>query len=144
MSMPGLLVLAILAYACFGIFTSLAGGKLPASLSSAVLNGVGSLLPLIVWEAQRMTRADLIATRLSGLAYSILAGLTVGVFSILLVTIYGRGGELSFVFPLVYGGAIALTAVTGWLALGDTFSWAHLAGVLSIVTGIGLLAVPAK
>ncbi len=65
-------------------------------------------------------------------------------FSILLVTIYGRGGELSYVFPIIYGGAIAATAVVGWSLLGDTFSWVHLTGVAGIVAGIGLLALPAK
>ena len=144
MSMPVLLLLSIAVYACFGVFTALAGGRLPATLSSAFLNGVGCLLPLIVWQTQRMARGDLIATRLSGVVFSILAGLAVGVFSILLVSMYGRGGELSFVFPVVYGGAIAVTALTGWLGFGDAFSWAHLFGVIAIVIGIGLLAVPAK
>ncbi len=144
MNIALLLALAILVYAFFGIFTSLAGGKIPATLSSAVLNGIGGLLPLIVWQVQRMARGDLIATRPLGLLYSVLAGLTVGVFSILLVTMYGRGGELSFVFPVVYGGAIALTALVGWVALGDAFSWVHLAGVTTIVVGITLLAVPAR
>jgi drug/metabolite transporter (DMT)-like permease len=60
------------------------------------------------------------------------------------VTIYGRGGQLSFVVPAVYGGAIAITAVVGWTILGDVFSWSHLAGVAGIVIGIGLLAFPAK
>ena len=144
MNIALLLVLAIVVYACFGIFTSLAGGKIPATLSSAVLNGVGGLLPLIIWQIQRMGHGGLIATRPLGLLFSVLAGVTVAAFSILLVTMYGRGGELSFVFPVVYGGAIALTALVGWLALGDTFSWAHLAGVTTIVVGIGLLAVPTK
>lgn len=144
MNMALLLVLAILVYACFGIFTSQAGGRIPATLSSAVLNGIGALLPLIVWQAQRMARDDLIPTRPLGLVYSTLAGLAVGVFSILLVTMYGRGGELSVVFPVVYGGAIALTAVVGWFALGETFSWLHLVGVSTIVVGIGLLAAPTK
>ena len=63
-------------------------------------------------------------------------------FSILLVTLYGRGGELSFVFPVIYGGAIALTAVIGWIALGDAFTWTRLGGVVGIVIGIGLLALP--
>ena len=144
MNIALLLALAMLVYAFFGIFTSLAGGKIPATLSSAILNGLGAALPLIVWQIQRMGRGEQIPTTPLGLLFSALAGLTVAAFSILLVTMYGRGGELSFVFPVVYGGAIALTALAGWLALGDTFSWTHLAGVTTIVIGIGLLAVPVK
>ncbi len=144
MNTGGLLVLATVVYALFAIFTSQAGGRVDASLSAGILNAVGGLLPLLLWQAQRMSHAHLLPTRPSGLVFSVLAGMAVAAFSILLVTIYGRGGQLSFVFPAVYGGAIAITAVVGWTVLGDVFSWSHLAGVAGIVVGIGLLAVPAK
>lgn len=139
-----LLILATLTYAAFGILTSRAGGKIDPKLSSGILNGIGAILPLAIWQIQRMTRGGLIVSRTSGLVFSLLAGLAVGVFSILLVTLYGRGGELSFVFPVIYGGAIAIAAVVGWVALGDAFSWVHLGGVAGIVIGIGLLALPAR
>lgn len=144
MSTGLLLTLAVVVYALFGIFVSQAGGRINPTLSSAILNGIGGLLPLIIWEVQRVTRGGLLTTKPSGLLFSVLAGVTVAAFSILLVTIYGRGGELSYVFPIIYGGAIAITAVVGWLALGDVFSWTHLAGVTGIVAGIGLLALPVK
>ena len=142
MSTTALLVLATLVYAAFGIFASQAGGRIDAKLSSGILNGIGAVLPFALWQLQRMTRGGLIASSPSGLVFSILAGLAVGVFSIVLVTLYARGGELSFVFPVIYGGAIALTAVIGWVALGDAFTWTRLAGVVGIVIGIGLLALP--
>ena len=144
MSTTVLLILATLTYAAFGILTSQAGGKIDAKLSSGILNGIGAILPLAIWQIQRITRGGLMSSRPSGLVFSILAGLAVGVFSILLVTLYGRGGELSFVFPVIYGGAIATTAVVGWVALDDAFSWVHLGGVAGIVIGIGLLALPAR
>lgn len=144
MSTTLLLVLAVLVYAAFATLTSRAGGHIDARLSSGVLNGVGGLLPLALWLVVRTARGAMVPTRPAGLVYSVLAGLAVGLFTILLVTIYARGGELSFVFPIIYGGAIALTALVGWTALGDTFSWLHLASVAGIVVGIGLLAVPAK
>jgi uncharacterized membrane protein len=137
-----LLIVATLVYAAFGIFASQAGGRIDAKLSSGILNGIGAILPLAIWQVQRMARDGLTATSPSGVVFSILAGLTVGIFSILLVTLYGRGGELSFVFPVIYGGAIALTAVIGWVALGDAFTWTRLGGVAGIVIGIGLLALP--
>ena len=139
-----LLVLATFVYALFAIFTSQAGGRVDARLSAGILNGIGGLLPLILWQVRRMSGAHLEPSLPSGLAYSVLAGIAVAAFSIILVSIYGQGGQLSFVVPAVYGGAIAITAVVGWTVLGDVFSWPHLAGVAGIVVGIGLLAVPAK
>lgn len=144
MSTTVLLILATIVYAAFGIFASRAGGRIDAKLSSGILNGIGAILPLAIWQVQRMTRGALIASQPSGVVLSILAGLSVGVFSILLVTLYARGGELSFVFPVIYGGAIAVTAVVGWIGLGDVFSWTRLAGVAGIVIGIGLLALPTR
>ena len=139
-----LLILATFVYAAFGIFASRAGGRIDAKLSSGILNGIGAILPLAIWHIHRMTRGGLIASSPSGLVFSLLSGVTVGIFSILLVTLYARGGELSFVFPVIYGGAIAITAVVGWIGLGDVFSWTRLAGVTGIVIGIGLLALPAR
>jgi uncharacterized membrane protein len=144
MSTTVLLVVATLVYAAFGILASQAGGRVDPKLSSAILNGVGAALPFALWQVQRMSREGLIASQPLGLVYSVLAGLAVGVFSILLVTLYGRGGELSFVFPTIYGGATALTAVFGWVILGDAFSWVRLLGVAGIVFGIALLAAPVR
>jgi drug/metabolite transporter (DMT)-like permease len=144
MSTGVLVVLATVLYAAFATFTSRAGGRVDSRLSSGILNGVGAVLPLLIWLALRATRRSMIPTRPSGIIFSVLAGATVGVFTILLVTIYGRGGELSFVFPVIYGGAIALTAIVGWAVFSDNFSWLHLVGVTGIVAGIGLLAVPIK
>ena len=144
MSTAVLLILATVVYAAFGIFASRAGGRIDAKLSSGILNGIGAILPLAIWQIQRMTRGVQVASTPSGLVFSLLAGITVGVFSILLVTLYARGGELSFVFPVIYGGAIAITAVVGWIGLGDVFSWTRLAGVAGIVIGICLLALPTR
>lgn len=144
MSGAGLLILATVFYSAFAIFASRAGGRIDASLSSAILNGLGALLPLVVWLLVRETRGNLIPSRPSGIMFSALAGVTIGIFTILLVTLYARGGELSYVFPVIYGGSIAITAVVGWAVLGDRFSWLHLAGVIGIVASIGLLAVPTR
>jgi uncharacterized membrane protein len=143
MSTTVLLVAATLVYAAFGIFASQAGGRVDAKLSSAILNGVGAALPFALWQVQRIGRAGGVASQPLGLVYSVLAGIAVGVFSIVLVTLYGRGGELSFVFPTIYGGATAITAVFGWVVLGDAFSWLRACGVAGIVIGIALLATPA-
>lgn len=135
------LAVAVAVYALFATFNAQAGGRIDAALSSAIFNGVAAVLSIIVVLWQRyLSDASLVATKTSGLVYSLLAGAAVGVFSILLIKIYGRGGELSFVFPTVYGGAIALTALIGWFVLHDAVSPLRVAGIVAIVAGIGLLA----
>ncbi len=131
----------IVIYALFGTFNAQAGGRIDPALSSAVFNGLAALMSLgiVLWQ-RHASEASHVTTQMSGLVYSSLAGVTVGVFSILVIGIYGRGAELSYVFPAIYGGAIALTAVIGWLLLGDTANLLRMAGVGAIVVGIGLLA----
>ena len=135
------LVVAILAYALFGTFNAQSGGRIDAALSSAIFNGLAAFLSLAVFLWQRYAAAGATtATQVSGVVYSLLAGVAVGVFSILLIGIYGRGGELSYVFPTIYGGAIALTAVIGWLVLRNNATPLRVTGVLAIAVGVGLLA----
>ena len=141
---PNLVVpiaLAIVAYALFGTFNAQAGGRIDAALSSAIFNGVAAAIALAVVAVQRLAGSAPVALRPTGVIYSVLAGVAVGVFSIVLIKIYGRGGQLSYVFPTIYGGAIALTAAVGWLVLKDDVTPLRLAGVCVIVAGIGMLAV---
>jgi uncharacterized membrane protein len=133
--------LAIVVYALFGTFNAQAGGRIDAALSSAIFNGLAAIIALIVVVVQRLDGESSVALRASGVIYSVLAGIAVGVFSIVLIRIYGRGGQLSFVFQTIYGGAIALAAIVGWLVLKDGVTVLRVVAVLMIAAGIGLLAL---
>lgn len=135
------IALAVLVYALFGTFNAQAGGRIDAALSSAIFNGLAAAIALAVVVVQRLGGSTPVVLRPSGVMYSVLAGLAVGVFSIVLIKIYGRGGQLSYVFPSIYGGAIALAAIVGWLVLKDDVTPLRLAGVCVIVVGIGMLAM---
>jgi bacterial/archaeal transporter family protein len=135
------LAIAVVVYTLFGTFNAQAGGRIDAALSSVIFNGVAAAIALAVVVVQRLSGDAPVALRLSGVTYSVLAGISVGVFSIVLIKIYGRGGQLSFVFPTIYGGAIVLAAIVGWLVLKDDVTTLRLAAVGVIVAGIGMLAV---
>jgi uncharacterized membrane protein len=136
-----LVVVAVLAYTVFATCNARSGGRIDASLSSFIFNGLAAVVSLGVYFAQvYLSGARHTPTRPSGIGYSVVAGAAIGVFSIVLITIYGRGGQLSYVFPLVYGAAIALGAVVGFLALGEPVSTVRVVGVAAIVLGIALLA----
>jgi drug/metabolite transporter (DMT)-like permease len=137
-----LLVLAVVLYALFAVFTSRAGGHIDATLSSFIFNGLGAIVPLMALFIARLAhRGSMSATR-QGYVYSILAGLAIAGFSVLLIRIYARGDALSVVFPTIYGGAIALAAVIGWVTVKDSFSLARAIGVALIIVGVGLTALP--
>jgi transporter family protein len=135
------IALSILVYTLFRIFNAQAGGRIDAALSSVIFNGLAAAIALGVVIVQRLGSSTQVVLRPSGVVYSVLAGVAVGVFSIVLIKICGRGGQLSYVFPTIYGGAIALAAIVGWLVLKDDMTPLRLASVCVIVAGIGLLAV---
>ena len=135
------IALAVLLYTLFGTFNAQAGSRIDAALSSAIFNGLAAVIALAVVVVQRLNGSAPVATRLSGVVYSVLSGVAVAVFSIVLIKIYGRGGQLSYVFPTIYGGAIALTATVGWLLLKDDVTPLRMAGVCVILAGIGMLAL---
>jgi multidrug transporter EmrE-like cation transporter len=143
-STPLLIVIGVVLYAAFAIFNSRAGGRIDPSLSSAIFNGLGAAIPLLVYLILRGAERGATATTAAGVVYSVLAGITIAAFSILLIALYGRGADLSVVFPIIYGGATAVAAVVGWVLFGETASVLKIIGVVAIVCGAGLLAVPGK
>ena len=142
MNVSSLIVLAVIVYTVFAFCNARAGGRIDPSLSSFIFNGIGALIGVVAYAVQRYAfSATLIPAKSSGVAYSVVGGLAIGVFSIVFITIYGRGGHLSFVLPVVYGASIALGACVGFLFLGEPVSMMRVAGVAAIVGGIALLAL---
>ncbi len=134
-----LIVAATIAYTFFETFASLAGNKVDANLSSVIFNGLGALIPLAAYFFLRFyKKAEVITATTSGMAYSVLAGISIAVFSILLIKIFEKGG-LSYVVPLIYGGTVVLAALIGWLFLKESFNLVHLLGIAIISLGIGLV-----
>lgn len=135
-----LIGLAIIFYTLFDVFASRAGNKIDANLSSVIFNGIGALIPLAVYFWLKTKGTTLISTNKSGIVYSLLAGVSIAIFSILLIKIFEKGG-LSYVVPLIYGGSLALAALIGWTLYKEPFTILHLSGVLIIVLGITLIIV---
>ena len=50
-------------------------------------------------------------------------------------------GELSIVYPVARGLGLAIIPVLGILVIGETMSWPAVLGAISIVSGIGLIAI---
>ena len=82
--------------------------------------------------------AKLVATTSSGILYSVLAGLAIALFSILLIKIFEKGG-LAYVVPLIYGGTVALASLTGWLIFKESVSGLQILGITVVIIGIALI-----
>jgi uncharacterized membrane protein len=133
-----IITLATISYALFDIFASRAGNQINSSLSSFIFNGIGAILPLIIYfYLKARNNLDHATTRI-GAIYSILAGVAIAVFSILLIKAFEKGG-LSYVVPVIYAGSILISALVGWLIFKEQFNTLGGIGVALILVGIVLV-----
>ena len=134
-----MLLIAIVCYSIFGLFVAKTAGKLDDYLANGVFNGVASLLPMVVFlvfshkHSQSFTR--------QGFMYSVVAGVFLTVFSVLVLKVFARGGNLAYVMPVVYGGMIAVSSLLGWLVLKESIAPLQLAGIICILVGVSMVVI---
>jgi len=141
MSTSTLVAIASLVYAVFAVSIGQAAKSMNVYLSTAIFNTLGGLTPFVAYLVLPSARAGgLSASTLPGYIYSVLAGLAIAGFNILLLTVSSRGG-VAYAIPAVYGGAVVLSALAGWLLLGEPFSGLHGAGVAVVAVGVAMVVV---
>ena len=133
-----LLFFAALFYALFMVLISRASGKMDDFFLNTVVNAVGALLPLLVYVVLRF-RGTAGSNTKEGWIYGGLAGVAIAVYSVLLVRLFAGGGNLAYVTPTVYGGAIVISSLIGWLVLHESLAPLQLAGVVLVAVGIGCI-----
>lgn len=141
MSLTLLLLIAIISYSLFEIFSSRAGGAIDANLSSLIFNGLGAVVPVAFLVFAKLQGEKMLEMTGKGLWSSIFAGVSIAVFSVVLVKLFERGGELSFVIPVIYGSSVVITAIYGAFILKDHISPLGIIGIILVAFGIGAIAV---
>lgn len=139
--MPIIALLAIgsALYATFIILIAKVGKGLDPNLNVGIFNTIGGLAPLAIFLFARFAKkAESAPITTSGVLYSVMAGVAIAAFNILLLSIFSRGG-VAYAMPVIYGGTIVLSTIAGWVLLGETFSLLQLAGVLVISCGVGMV-----
>lgn len=131
-----LTVLATIFYSMFVIFAGLSGGKLNSWLAVVLYNITGTLVPLAIYL---FTSTKDSKTTLRGVIYASLAGVGIMIFSILLARIFSKGGNLGFVIPTIYGGAIVISSSFGWLYMKEKVTGLQAAGLALVVIGVAIV-----
>lgn len=136
------LLLAIITAICFGlynIFIKLAAGNIHqmagAVLLQLVAASVGGILLLYIKSTKQV-----VSISQTGVLYSCLAGISVGLAEILTFYVFTKGAPASVGTPVIIGGSVVVAALLGWLVLREQLSVGQVLGVGLIVVGIGLLA----
>jgi drug/metabolite transporter (DMT)-like permease len=140
MPMPllALLAVATVLYSALLILSSRASGRIDPYWSSMVFGVASIVTPLALWLLGRMQHKPVLPTTASGLAYSIVAGAVAGIFTALLVKIFEKGA-VSFAPPVIYGGAMVLTAVVGWLFFKEAVTALQATGIIVTAIGVALI-----
>lgn len=132
-----MLIIASVLYTLFNLFVAKAGGKLNDNLAAAIFNGLGAIIPFLIYVFVKNKNGT--ETTTSGLVYSILAGITIALVSVILVNIFARAENVSFVLPFVFGGTVVLGSIAGVFIFKESLSPMGIVGVTFVALGIGLL-----
>lgn len=132
-----LIFAATILYTMFDLFVAKAGGKLNDNLAAIIFNGIGAIVPLFIYMLYRSkSNAE---TSTSGIVYSVLAGISIAAFSVILVNLFARAENVSFILPAIYGGTVILGSLAGIYVFKETLNPFGLAGVALTALGISLL-----
>jgi len=74
----------------------------------------------------------------SGVWYSVLTGICVGIGTLFFFLLFQKGGPLSAV-PMILAGGAAIMAIAGILLFKEPASWQRLLGIILSITGLFLL-----
>ena len=128
-------IIALIFYTLFQVFIGQSGGKIDANLSAFIFNGLGAVIPISLYLLYKVSKkTSTIPTTKIGVLYSVLGGVAIAIFSIALVKAFEKGGNVSLIIPLVYGGSIVLATLIGRLGYGEKVDPWHLFG-LGLIEG---------
>lgn len=140
MNLLVLILLAAVFYTLFDVFSARAGGKIDANLSAVIFNLLGTLIPLVLFSYLKAAKSSLLPTSKEGVVYSVLAGVSIAAFSVLLIKVFEKGG-LSYVMPLIYGASIVLASIIGWAFFKEEVALMQWIGIFVVAVGIVIIIV---
>jgi drug/metabolite transporter (DMT)-like permease len=130
----------IIAAAIFYTAALIAIAAASRKIDSALLNGVGNTLsaviPLVL--AVPFLNQKYITNNRLGLLYAIIAGIFISIFGIFLGKSYAVN-KVAIVSPLVFGGAIFLTAIISAFLFKEKISVVQGAGLAFLFVGLSLV-----
>ena len=129
---------AALLYGLHQVFTKLAANRIGDGIGALVVEATAALAILVYLAFLRFSGHWNQPVTLSGLAWSVLTGVCVGIGTIAFFLLFQRGGPLSAVPGILAVGA-ALMACVGFLVFREGVTFSRLLGIALSVCGLYLL-----
>lgn len=128
--------LALLLYSATIMFATLASRGANAILVSAILNSISAIIPIAL--VAPLLNKQLFVNSRQGIIMAVFAGIAVAFFSIFLTKSYAVN-KIAIVAPIVFGGAIFLTAILSAIFFKEKITLMQ--GIGLLLLGIGLIVV---
>jgi len=135
----GSILLAII-FGFFNVFNKIASGRIFDPLGALLVESTAVLCILLLFVYFSLTGKKSVETTSQGVIFSILAGICVGIGSVLYFFIFRSKGELSIAGPIVWGGSLLIMAIAGLVLLKEPFGFQKLLGIALSLIGLFLLA----
>lgn len=131
-------LLTIIFYAGLDFFIKRAAGKIDEYLGAILLNFFAIIPAFIILAIIKFPVKSMFITK-PGLAFSILAGLSLGAGTLAFIKLFSTGSNLSLASPMVRIGIMLVTTVLGLLVLREHLSPKQLTGLLFAIIGLSFL-----
>ena len=129
---------AAILYGLHQIFTKMASAGISDGLGGFVVEGTAAVTILVYLAFLKFGGQWNQTVSMSGVFYSVLTGICVGVGTLFFFLLFQKGGPLSAV-PMILAGGAAIMAVAGIAFFREPVSWQRLLGVVLAITGLFLL-----
>src|SRR3954467_5224083 len=129
---------AAILYGLHQIFTRMAADKIGDGLGGFVVEATAAATILACLATLYFSGHWNQEFTNSGIAYSVLTGLCVGVGTVFFFILFQMGGPLSAV-PMILAGGAALMAVAGIFFFRETASFPRILGIVLSIAGLFLL-----
>lgn len=126
----------VLGFADFSIKQT--SGKISPSLGT-VIYALFAILPPLLWFLWTRAHEPLTVSR-DGVMWSVITGLSFGIFTGLVFLLFSQGVNLSIGTPVVRMGGIVFAATLGVLIFREGLNWQYLIGFALAAIGIALVA----
>jgi transporter family protein len=129
---------AAVLYGLHQVFTKMAADGISDGLGGFVVEGTAALTILVYLAFLKFGGHWDQTSSTSGVLYSVLTGICVGVGTLFFFLLFQKGGPLSAV-PMILAGGAAIMAVVGIFFFRELASWPRLLGIVMAIGGLLLL-----
>jgi len=129
---------ASILYGMHQVFTRMASDRIGDGIGGFVVEGTAALTILLYLVSLYVSGRWNQPISSTGVFYSVLTGICVGVGTVFFFLLFQKGGPLSAV-PMILAGGASLMAVVGIFFFKESASWQRLLGIVLSIAGLFLL-----